>query len=90
MSRVATAPKQRRRTALIWLLVLAAVIVALMIAEQIAILYVLATLGLTALLVVVALADLRGSQQQPATRLPPGDDSAAIGSGIRSSLARER
>jgi hypothetical protein len=43
-------------------------------------LYVLATLGLTALLVVVAFADLRGHKGVDEASL--GDDSAAIGDGI--------
>ncbi|MEJ7617663.1 MAG: hypothetical protein WKF30_12025 [Pyrinomonadaceae bacterium] len=89
MSRTALAPKQRRRMGIVWVLVMAVVIVALMATEQIALLYVLATLGVSALLVIVALADLRGSQRK-ASNLPPADDAAAIGSGINSSFSRER
>lgn len=48
----------RRATALIWLLVVAVVIGTLIYLEQIAILYVLATVSLVALLLVVAFADL--------------------------------
>jgi hypothetical protein len=44
-------------------------------------LYILATLGVTALLVVVALADLHHGEKQAADG-PTFDDSAAIGSGI--------
>lgn len=87
MSRVALAPKRRRRMGIMWILVMAAVIIALMATEQIALLYVLATLGVSALLVVVALADLRGSQRRT-VHLPLGDDAAAIESGISSSFSR--
>lgn len=48
----------RRTTALIWLLGVAVVIGVLIALEQIAILYVLATISLVALLVVVAFSDL--------------------------------
>lgn len=48
----------RRATALIYLLVVAIVIGTLIYLEQIAILYVLATLALVALLLIVAFADL--------------------------------
>ena len=48
----------RRATALIWLLVIAIVIGTLIYLEQIAILYVLATISLVALLLIVAFADL--------------------------------
>ncbi len=48
----------RRTTALLWLLGVAVVIGTLIYLEQIAILYVLATISLVSLLVVVAFADL--------------------------------
>jgi hypothetical protein len=48
----------RRATALLWLLGVAIVIGALIYLEQIAILYVLATLSLVVLLLVVAFSDL--------------------------------
>ena len=48
----------RRTTALVWLVGVAIVIGTLIYLEQIAILYVLATIGLVALLLVVAFADL--------------------------------
>jgi hypothetical protein len=63
-----------------------AIVVALLYWERIALLYVLATFGLTALMIIVALADLGGSKKivgEPA----PADDAAAIGSGISSSVA---
>lgn len=48
----------RRATALIWLVAVAIVIGTLIYLEQIAILYVLATISLVALLLIVAFADL--------------------------------
>jgi len=48
----------RRTAALIWLLAVAIVIGTLIYLEQIAILYVLATVGLVVLLLIVAFADL--------------------------------
>ena len=50
--------RSRRSTALIWLVAVAIVIGTLIYLEQIAILYVLATISLVALLVIVAFADL--------------------------------
>lgn len=50
----------RRVVALFWLLIVAIVIGVLIYAEQIAILYVLATLAIVALLLVVNFADLEG------------------------------
>ncbi|MGI9034761.1 MAG: hypothetical protein ACR2GD_01865 [Pyrinomonadaceae bacterium] len=48
----------RRTIALFWVLILAIVIGILLYFEQIALLYVFATLGLTALLLIVSFADL--------------------------------
>jgi cytochrome b561 len=48
----------RRTIALFWLILLAVVIGIILYLEQIAILYVLATLGLVVLLLIVAFADL--------------------------------
>ncbi len=75
----------RRKTTFIWIAALAAIIITLMVLEQTALLYVLATLGVTVLLVIVALADLSGSHKslpEPA----PADDAAAIGTGISSTM----
>ena len=77
--------KRGRRNTLLWILGMTVIVVALLYWERIALLYVLATLGLTALMIIVALADLGGSKKivgEPA----PADDAAAIGSGISSSM----
>ncbi len=79
--------KRRRRNSLLVSVVAIAIIITLLATEQVALLYLLATLGVAALLLVVAFADLQGVQQVPAAAVPvPGDDSAAIGD--RSGAAR--
>lgn len=75
--------------AYLWVAALAIVVVVLMVMEQIALLYVLATLGVTALLVVVAMADLRGTRES-ARVLAPADDAAAIGAGISNAIREKK
>ena len=77
--------KGTRLSTWLWVAAAALVIILLLYFEQTAILYVLATLGLSALLIVVALANLKGG---PTTdEMPvPNDDSAAIGTGIGSTI----
>ena len=59
--RLATAARRRRRlTTYAWVAAMALVVIVLISREQTALLYILATLGITVLLAVVALADLRG------------------------------
>ena len=75
----------QRRTTLLWVAAAALAIFVLLYFEQTAILYVLATLGVTALLLVVAFSDLKGARS--AEELPrPADDAAAIGTGIGSTI----
>ena len=75
----------RNRT-LLWVFGVGLIISLLIYFEQTAILYVLATLGVTALLLIVAFADLKGLPN--ADDLPkPKDDAAAIGTGIGSTLS---
>ncbi|HEY0101055.1 MAG TPA: hypothetical protein VGB76_19175, partial [Pyrinomonadaceae bacterium] len=52
--------------------------------EQVALLYVLATLSVTALLLIVAFADLGGARQT-LTSHAPNDDAAAAGDGLGAS-----
>ncbi len=74
----------RRALTFLWIAVLAVLTIVLIYREMTAVLYILATLGVTAVLVVVALADLsRG--EKVSTNVPQADDAAAIGSGISSS-----
>lgn len=75
----------RNRMMLLWIAALGLIVFLLIYFEQTAILYVLATLGLTTLLIIVAFADLRG--KSVAGDLPkPNDDAAAIGTGIGSTI----
>jgi hypothetical protein len=75
--------KGSRNTTLLWIAAMTAIIIGLLYWERIALLYVLATLGVTALMIVVAMADLAGTKK-PLAGPTPADDSAAIGDGITS------
>lgn len=78
-----TAPPRARkksRKSLYISLVFVAVIIALLWQEQVALLYVLATLSVAGLLAVVAMADLHGARRTAAGPAP-FDDSAAIADG---------
>ncbi|HEY0547604.1 MAG TPA: hypothetical protein VGC91_19645 [Pyrinomonadaceae bacterium] len=70
-----------RQKTWLWILGATAVVVALLYWEQIALLYVLATLAVTWLLIVVAMADLHDARRSTAP-VAAGDDAAAIGSNI--------
>ena len=70
--------KQHRRITFAWVAGLAILVVGLMVYQQTEILYVLSTLSVTALLIVVALADLKGNAGSEANL---GADSAASGIG---------
>ncbi|HEX5709486.1 MAG TPA: hypothetical protein VFX96_19470 [Pyrinomonadaceae bacterium] len=73
--------KSRRRRTLLIIAAVVAVVIGLLIWEQVALLYVLSTLGVVALLVIVAFADL-GQSRRPSTQPAPFDDAAAVASGI--------
>jgi len=88
--KTATGVRQsNRRTTLIWIAVTAAIIIGLIWKEQIALLYVLATLSVTALLIVVAQGDLGGARR-PLTEPAPNDDSAVVGDGLGASAVAAR
>ena len=69
--------KGRGRMMLVWIAIAAVAVIALIWKEQIALLYVLATLSVAALLIVVAFANL--GEAKRITQAPPFDDSAAAG-----------
>ena len=73
--------KRRRRMTLLWSVTVAAIIIILLVTEQVALLYVLGTLSVAALLIIVAVADLGGAQRVPAEPAPR-DDAAAIADGV--------
>ncbi len=75
--------KRGRNKTLIWIAAVVIITIGLIYYEQAALLYILATLGVTAILVIVALANLKG---KVADEPLPADDAAAIGSGIAAPL----
>ena len=79
MNRKTLAGDRRRRKLItfVWALALAAVVIALIYFEKTAILYILCTLGVTALLLVVAFSDL-GQSSEAATRLDQQKDAASV------------
>jgi uncharacterized membrane protein YhaH (DUF805 family) len=91
MSRQTLAGNRRRRKLFtyLWIALLAIGTITLIYREMTALLYILATLGVTALLVVVALSDLdhRENTSDNSNRI---DDSAAIGSGITSTFGAKQ
>lgn len=64
----------RRVTALLWLLTVGVVIGVLIYLEQIAVLYVLATVGVVALLLIVGFADLEKIGRETADGFAPQSD----------------
>jgi len=78
---LASGRRRRKTITVLWIAVLAIVTVSLIYWEMTALLYILATLGVSALLLVVALTDLTPAEtiSNDPRRI---DDSAAIGSGI--------
>ena len=87
MKRKTAASDKRRRKmiTILWTALLAIGTIVLIYKEMTALLYILATLGITVLLVVVAMADLSPSEKL--TNDPRrSDDSAAIGSGTTSTF----
>ena len=79
MNRKTLAGDRRRRKLItfLWALALGAVVIALIYLEKTAILYILCTLGVTALLLVVAFADL-GENSEAAGRLDQQKDAASV------------
>lgn len=86
MARRRNAADERRRRKLItflWVSVLALGTIILIYKEHTALLYILATLGITALLVVVAITDL-GHAEKLTNDARRGEGSASLGGGISS------
>ena len=79
MNRKTLAGDRRRRKMItfLWALALGAVVIALIYLEKTAILYILCTLGVTALLLVVAFADL-GENSEAAGGLDQQKDAASV------------
>lgn len=80
--------RRRRLITILWTGLLAIVTIILIYKEMTAVLYILATLGVTALLVIVALAELASSEDVSSDSAV--NDSAAIGSGITSTFGTKK
>jgi uncharacterized membrane protein YhaH (DUF805 family) len=88
-TRNAVADRRRRKLfTLLWSGLLAVVTITLIYKEMTALLYILATLGVTALLVVVAMSDLTSGENISSDSTI--NDSAAIGSGITSTFGKKQ
>ena len=74
--------RKSRKMTYIWVAVVTGVVFALLLTEQLALLYVLATLSMAVLFVIVAVSDLRGSRQAANVPAAPYDDAAAISDGV--------
>ncbi len=86
------APAARKSRGLKTILIITAaavLVIGLIVWEQVALLYVLSTLSVVALLIIVAFADL-GQARQPVTEPPPFDDSAAVGAGLTPETAARK
>jgi hypothetical protein len=86
---VATDRRRRKMMTILWTALLAIGTIILIYKEMTALLYILATLGVTALLVVVAMADLSHSEKLT-NDTRRNDDSAAIGTGVTSTFGRKQ
>jgi hypothetical protein len=73
----------------LWAAILSLATIILIYKEMTAVLYILATLGVTALLVVVAMADLAHAERLTDAPRASGD-AAAIGSGITASVGKRQ
>ena len=80
--------RRRKLITILWTGLLAIVTITLIYKEMTAVLYILATLGVTALLVVVGLSDLAPSDNTSGDSTI--NDSAAIGSGITSTFGSKQ
>ena len=78
----AVTQKRRRRLTVLISFAVVALIITLIVTEQVAILYVLATLSVVALLVVVAWSDLGRTRRATTGEGAPLDDSAVIADGL--------
>ncbi len=84
MSRKANSARNRKLITFAWITALALLTIFLIYREMTAVLYILATLGVTALLIIVALADL-SRHEKFSTESPRADEAAGLGSGLSSS-----
>lgn len=82
--------RRRRRTfTILWTAVLAIGVMTLIYYEMTAVLYILATVGVTILLVVVAMSDLHAADRNTSSPVKI-DDAAALGSGVTSTFGKSQ
>ncbi len=81
--------RRRKMITVLWTALLAIGTIIMIYKEMTAVLYIVATVGVTALLVVVAMADLSASEKLT-NDSRRGNDSAAIGSGITSTFGAKQ
>jgi len=81
--------RRRKMITVLWTALLAIGTIILIYKEMTAVLYILATVGVTALLVVVAMADLSASEKLTHDNRR-SEDSAAIGTGITSTFGAKQ
>jgi len=86
---VATERRKRKLFTVLWSALIAVGTIVLIYWEMTAVLYILATLGVSALLVIVALSDLRRGEKFE-TDSQGINDSAALGSGITSTFGAKK
>lgn len=86
---VSNLKRRRRNMAILWSAALGLGTIILIYFEMTALLYILATLGVSAILVVVAVSDLARGEQHSAAGAS-AQDSAAIGSGIVSTYGTNK
>ena len=79
--------RNKRLIVLAWIVGLAALVIFLLYKEKSDWLYVLATLGVTVLLVIVAVSDLHYGERKAVEAAALGDDAAALGSDIPATVA---
>ena len=86
---LATERRRRKFFTFLWSALLAVATITLIHYEMTAVLYILATLGVTALLIIVAMSDLspKNKSLDDSNRI---NDSAAIGSGITSTFGSQK
>ena len=86
---LASGRRRRKTITVLWIAVLAIVTVSLIYWEMTALLYILATVGVTALLIIVALSDLVGAEGL-SKEISRVDDVAAVGSSITSTYGSDK
>lgn len=80
--------RRRKMVTILWFAAISILTIALIYWEMTAVLYILATLGVTGLLAVVAFSDL-GPATNTSAEIERVNDSAAIGSGITSTFGNK-